>query len=39
MEKRWVSDGNLKAILSELAKDGQLVAPVKIGDEVLFPKG
>ena len=36
MEKRWVSSENLKAILAELAKDGQLIAPVKIGDEVLF---
>jgi len=39
MEKRWVSSVILKAILAELAKDGQLIAPVKIGDEGSFPKG
>ncbi|MCS7264366.1 MAG: 4Fe-4S dicluster domain-containing protein [Armatimonadetes bacterium] len=38
MEQRWVSAENLKAILAELAQDGQLIAPVKIGDEVIFRK-
>ncbi|MGQ9462042.1 MAG: 4Fe-4S dicluster domain-containing protein [Candidatus Fervidibacter sp.] len=36
MEKRWVSNENLKAILAELAQERQLIAPTKIGEEIVF---
>ncbi len=38
MEQRWISEENLRAILAELAQEGRLIAPVKIGDEVVFRK-
>lgn len=38
MERRWISEGNLRAILAELAQEGRLIAPVKIGEEVVFRK-
>lgn len=38
MERRWVSSENLKAILTELSREQELIGPVKIGGEVLFRK-
>ncbi len=38
MERRWISEGNLRSILAELAQEGRLIAPVKIGEEVVFRK-
>ncbi|MCS7186919.1 MAG: 4Fe-4S dicluster domain-containing protein, partial [Armatimonadota bacterium] len=38
MEQRWISEENLQSILAELAGEGRLVAPVKLGDEVVFRK-
>ncbi len=36
MDKRWVANDNLTAILAELAKEGKLIAPVKVNGEVFF---